>query len=76
MTTIRERIEKGRVEEATELWKTAKGSVPPCCFEDKLVKGIWKRRCNWLNQWLTTEDFKVKCLECQKEIEKLLRNKK
>jgi hypothetical protein len=41
----------------------------------KAKDSIWKIKCD-MTEWMTIEDFKPFCLECQKEIEEILKRAK
>lgn len=38
----------------------------------KTKDSIWKIKCDMTEEWMTMEDFKSFCLECQKEIARLI----
>lgn len=77
MTTLREHLEEGTFDEVLEkFFLEHKGSTPLCCYEMKRVNGEWVITCSWLKSWYRIEEFKKKCLECQKEIEKRLKERK
>ena len=38
----------------------------------KTKDSIWKIKCDMTEEWMTMEDFKPFCLECQKEIARLV----
>ena len=55
-----------------ELRERNKGQTPLCCFETKKLGSQIVVTCGWLREWLTPEDFKMKCLGCQGEISEKL----
>jgi hypothetical protein len=78
LTTIRERIEDDQFFPwVINHFVKHKGQVPLCCFSNKKTKKGWVLNCTWLRSQgvkdLSFKEFQVKCLECQKEIEKKIR---
>jgi len=74
MTTIREICDIGDVpEQVIEYFNKNKGQTPLCCFNIKKLNTQLLITCEWLKEWMTFEDFKTKCLECQKEISEKLK---
>lgn len=70
MTTIREYCEQGIILDFVRRhWDANKEQVPLCCFETKgdLIT------CTWLKKWYTLKKFHIKCLQCQAEIAKYLK---
>lgn len=74
MTTIREYCERETIPPfIREYWEKNKGQVPLCCFETSKTETGWKIKCTWLNAWYSFPEFKMKCMKCQVEIEKYLK---
>ena len=73
MTTLRERIERGEInEEIKKYFIQNRGTIPLCCFQVKNEKGITYVRCGWSKDWLPLEKFREFCKKCQEEIGKKL----
>lgn len=78
MTTVRERIENNQFFPwVINHFVKHKGQVPLCCFSYTQKKEGWVMNCTWLRSQgikdLPFEEFQIKCLECQKEIERKIR---
>jgi hypothetical protein len=78
LTTIRERIENDQFFPwVINHFVKHKGQTPMCCYSCKKKKEGWVMNCTWLQSQgirdLSFDEFRVKCLECQKEIEKAIR---
>jgi len=77
MTTLREHLENGTLEgEILEFYKRNVGQVPLCCFECKKIQGKWMISCSWLKQYYSLDEFTEKCLECQEEMKKKMKEGK
>lgn len=69
MTTLRERIERGEInEEIKKYFIQNRGTIPLCCFQVKNEKEVTYVRCGWSKEWLPLEKFREFCRKCQKEI--------
>ena len=76
MTTLRERIERGELnEEIKKYFIQNRGTIPLCCFQVKNEKGITYVRCGWSKDWLPLEKFREFCQKCQEEIAQKLKVK-
>jgi hypothetical protein len=78
LTTVRERIENGQFHSwIINHFVNHKGQVPLCCHSSKKTKKGWIMNCTWLRSQgikdLTFPEFQSKCLECQKEIERQIK---
>jgi len=74
LTTIRKQVEQGTVDERLiAFFESGKGNTPLCCHNVKKTKTGWLVTCDWIKTWHPPEEFKTKCLECQKMIAEKLR---
>jgi len=64
MTSVRKRLElAGKLDELTlKFFLENEGHTPLCCFEvkDRCI------RCDMIKEFLPVDEFRKKCLECQK----------
>ena len=80
--TIREWLNTGSKEGYRLAWKMLKvyyGKVPLCRVEVKTRKSSLGRistwiKCSWLKRWYTEKVFRRRCLICQEEMLRTLRD--
>jgi len=79
LTSCRRHCEKGNFDFVKKYFERCKGSFPMCCFLTRKTgngKSDYELTCDWIGVWLPPKEFEKRCLECQKEIGKMLEGSK